>query len=50
MLKLLESGMSKPKIAKKVGVSVASVYNVLKIEPSDKLQLDILNGGMNESR
>ena len=30
MLKLLESGMSKPKIAKELGVSVASVYNVLK--------------------
>lgn len=30
MLELLKSGMSKPKIAKKIGVSVASVYNVLK--------------------
>ncbi len=30
MLELLESGMSKPKIAKELGVSVASVYNVLK--------------------
>ena len=29
MLELLASGMSKPKIAKKIGVSVASVYNVL---------------------
>ena len=29
MIKLLESGMSKPKIAKELGVSVASVYNVL---------------------
>ncbi len=31
MLKLLEQGMSKPKIAKELGVSVASVYNVLKV-------------------
>ena len=30
MLELLNAGMSKPKIAKEVGVSVASVYNVLK--------------------
>jgi len=30
MLELLESGMSKPKIAKELSVSVASVYNVLK--------------------
>ena len=30
MLKLLETGMTKPKIAKELGVSVASVYNVLK--------------------
>jgi len=37
MLKLLESGMSKPKIAKEIGVSVASVYNVL-----NSSQLDIL--------
>ena len=29
MLELLASGMSKPKIAKEVGVSVASVYNIL---------------------
>lgn len=29
MLELLKSGMSKPKIAKEVGVSVASVYNIL---------------------
>ena len=32
MLELLESGMSKPKIAKELGVSIASVYNVLKEE------------------
>ena len=31
MLELLEQGMSKPKIAKELGVSVASVYNVLKV-------------------
>ena len=30
MLELLADGMSKPKIAKEIGVSVASVYNVLK--------------------
>jgi DNA invertase Pin-like site-specific DNA recombinase len=30
MLELLKDGMSKPQIAKEVGVSVASVYNVLK--------------------
>lgn len=30
MLELLEQGMSKPKIAKAVGCSVASVYNVLR--------------------
>ena len=30
MLELLDSGMSKPKIAKELGCSVASVYNVLK--------------------
>ncbi|MEZ5454293.1 MAG: recombinase family protein [Thiothrix sp.] len=30
MLELLGQGMSKPQIAEKVGVSVASVYNVLK--------------------
>ena len=30
MLELLGQGMSKPKIAKELGVSVASVYNVLK--------------------
>jgi len=42
--------MTKPKIAKELKVSVASVYNVLKVEPSDDSQLDILNGGMNESR
>ena len=30
MMELLASGISKPKIAKKIGVSVASVYNVLK--------------------
>ncbi len=30
MLELLQGGMSKPKIAKELGVSVASVYNVLK--------------------
>jgi len=30
MLELLASGMSKPKIAKEIGVSVASVYNILK--------------------
>ena len=30
MEKLLAEGMSKPKIAKALGVSVASVYNVLK--------------------
>ena len=30
MLELLEGGMSKPKIAKELGVSTASVYNVLK--------------------
>lgn len=29
MIALLQQGMSKPKIAKEVGVSVASVYNVL---------------------
>lgn len=31
MLKLLERGMSKPKVAKELGVSVASVYDVLKV-------------------
>ena len=30
MIALLEQGMSKPKIAKELGVSVASVYNTLK--------------------
>lgn len=30
MLNLLNQGLSKPKIAKELGVSVASVYNVLK--------------------
>ena len=35
MLNLLNSGMSKPKIAKSLGVSVASVYNVLREEPSN---------------
>ena len=30
MVELLEQGISKPKIAKECGVSVASVYNVLK--------------------
>ncbi len=30
MLELLGEGMSKPKIAKEIGVSVASVYNVLR--------------------
>ena len=30
MLELLEKGMSKPKVAKELGVSVASVYNILK--------------------
>ena len=30
MLALLSQGMSKPKIAKELGVSVASVYNILK--------------------
>lgn len=30
MLELLGQGMSKPQIAEKIGVSVASVYNVLK--------------------
>jgi len=30
MLELLKQGLSKPKIAKEIGVSVASVYNVLK--------------------
>lgn len=29
MLKLLEGGMSKPKIAKEIGISVASVYRIL---------------------
>ena len=42
MLKLLETGMSKPKIAEELNVSVASVYNVLKVKPSDSSQLDIL--------
>jgi len=36
-----ESGLSKPEIAKELGVSVASVYNVLKVKPSDGLQLDM---------
>lgn len=31
MLELLESGISKPKIAKELGVSVVIVYNVLKL-------------------
>ena len=35
MLKLLETGMTKPKITKELGVSVASVYNVLKVKSSD---------------
>ena len=43
MIHLLERGMSKPNIAKEVGVSVASVYNVLKFKPADKSQLDLLN-------
>ena len=30
MIALLEQGMSKPKIAKELGVSVASVYNTMK--------------------
>ena len=41
MLKLLESGMSKPKIAKELGVSVASVYNILKVS-DDKENLSLL--------
>ncbi len=36
MLALLNEGLSKPKIAKAVGVSVASVYNVLAEIPNEK--------------
>ena len=32
ILALLDQGMSKPKIAAAVGISVASVYNVLKVD------------------
>jgi len=37
MLELLQGGMSKPKIAKELGVSVASVYNVLKDNELDRI-------------
>jgi len=37
MLELLQGGMSKPKIAKELGVSVASVYNVLKDNELDEI-------------
>jgi DNA invertase Pin-like site-specific DNA recombinase len=41
MLKLLETGMSKPKIAEELNVSVASVYNVLKIKPVEGIKVTI---------
>ena len=50
MIKLLNAGMSKPDIAKKLGVGKSTVYRILKREQNSSLELSLKGGGDGNSK